>query len=375
MKQILHLLPIALFMTLLWLPPLCTPRLCRQEQDILEVAERRNPDGTLSFKDYSRDVEQWVEQAQLWYQDSFAFRSRLLTLYNVAHYQIHNYPAEFYGKEGHLFRKGHETKKLHPLSASKLERIQKNIENLSQVCSQTGTPCLFVLVPSKQTVHPQLAPRWLRERPFDPKRKSLIALIRKNNFPVLDLSTALKNAAEKTGEILYNKYDNHWNIYGALIGYREMISVIRELLPVARMVTEEELSLTHNEYDTRYTDRLYLGGFLSEPITDITGINLPPLRIIKRGKEEHHAVHIVYRRGRTDVFCQDREDSTVVFIRDSFLRLPSQLLNHGFAHSIYFNHSEEGRNLREIIEVDRPDLLVFALHEAAMQNCLRRLLE
>ena len=73
------------------------------------------------------------------------------------------------------------------------------------------------------------------------------------------------------------------------------------------------------------------------------------------------------------MFCQDRGDSTVVFVRDSYLRLPSILLNHGFAHSIYLNFSAEGRNPREIIKADRPDLLVFALYEGALRNGLLEL--
>ena len=359
-------------MAALWLPLLCTPQRCQQERATLRGIEKRDPVGTLSFDECNRNLEQWVEQIQLWYRDSFAFRSKLLALYNVEHYLVHNYPDEIYGAEGHLILRKPVQGALRPLSSDKKNRIAISLKVLRQICEETDTPCLFILIPSKVVVHPEFAPRWLRVRSRDQGRRDLLALIRTNRFPVLDLSSALRTKAQETGGVFFHKYDHHWSTEGACVAYCEMMFLIKQFIPEARQLSAEDYSVEMDDYDTRFSKYRYLSSFVGEPMMDIDRINLPPLKIVKNGKERQGALYPVYRGGRTDVFCSDVGTETVVFIRDSFLTLPSQLLNHSFAHTVYLNNTVEGRDPREVIDTIRPDLLVFALQENQLIQYLNR---
>lgn len=368
-----HIAVIALFAMAIWLPLLCTPRMCRQERATLHKVERRDPAGILSFEECDRNIVQWVEQIQLWYRDSFAFRSKLLELYNVAHYLVHNYPDKIYGAEGHLILRKPIHGALRSLSRNKKNRMAINLEVLRQICVETETPCLFILIPSKVVVHPEFAPRWLRVRSRVQGRRDLLALIRTNRFPILDLSPVLRTKAKETGGVFFHKYDHHWSTEGACAAYCEMMLLIKQFIPEARQLTAEDYSVEMDDYDTRFSRHWYLDAFFGEPMMDIDRINLPPLRIVKDGKESQGTLCPVYRGGRTDVFCSNVGTKTVVFLRDSFLTLPSQLLNHSFAHTVYLNNTVEGRDPREVIETISPDLLVFALHENQLIQYLARM--
>lgn len=298
-----------------------------------------------------------------------------MALYNATHYLIRNYPAEIFGTDGHVIRRDHVKRKLRSFAAAPQNRTRNKLRALRDACGQTQTSCLFILIPSKESVHPELAPRWLRARDTSQKRTELASLIRQAGFPVLDLTPALRNAAEASGDCFFQKYDNHWNTAGALAAYHEMILFIRHIIPAARWVTEAEYELKTVGKDTLSTRQFYLDGFLSEPRTDIVQIDLPPLQIITDGVEESLAAKIIKRRTRTEVFCADREGKTVVWIRDSFLDIPSQLLNHGFAHSVYLNKSTGGRCPQAVLSRYHPDLLIFALQESSMEQYVVKIME
>jgi hypothetical protein len=368
MKRKLQIAIVALFVATLWVPLLCTPFRFQKERDKLQRVERRTPGGTLSFSHCDQDIERWTKEVQLWYRESFAFRSKFMSIYNVSHYLIHSYPRGFYGRDGHMFRENLIRRKLQRMDTAKQRLISDNLAELRQVCEQQKTPCLFVLIPSKDTVYPELAPRWIRERSSAQKRQALIDLIRTNNFPVIDLSPVLKNNAEQTGRILFPKYDNHWGFNGALLGYYEMMAVIKTWIPEARVVAESEQMVTRRNATT-YSRAFYLDGLLSEPLDNIKEIHLPPVRIVRQGKEEWCTVNRLSKEGRSEVFCSDRGTRTVVFIRDSFFTTTSQLLNHSFAHTVYLNHAEE-EDPAKVVIAEHPDLLVIALQEDLMGDYL-----
>lgn len=374
MKRRLQIAIIALFMATLWVPLLCTPFRFQQERKTLQNVERRTPGGTPSFSRCDRNIERWTKEVQLWYRESFAFRSKLMNIYNVSHYLIHCYPKGFYGRDGHVFLKDIIIKKIKSVDAAKRGGISDTLAEIREVCEQQNVPCFFILIPAKETVHPALAPRWIRERNSAQKRKELIDLIRANDFPVLDLLPVLKSNAEQTGRILFPKYDIHWNVNGALLGYYEMMAIIKTWIPDARTVAENEQLVTRKN-EKSFSRSFYLDCLFSEPLDNIKKINLPPVRIIRQGKEEWCTVNRLSKEGRSEVFCSDRGTRTVVFIRDSFFTLTSQLLNHSFAHTVYLNHAKEGSDPVKVVVAEHPDLLVIALQEDLMGDYLARIKE
>lgn len=375
MKKNIHLILSVLFVAALWVPLIGTPFRYEKEQKKLRGSERRRPHGTLSLKECDGNIDRWVEQVQLWYKHSFAFRSRLMAGYNISHYLIRNYPTGYVGKHRCMLRKSSIKNSLVPVSEEQWVDRSESLDRIRQLCDQADVPCLFFVIPSKKTTHPELLPRWIRQRDSNGTRDRLVRLIRGKGLPVMDLTPALLANVEKTGRVLFRKYDIHWGVDGSIVGYREMIPAIKEYIPEARLLSEDQYSMVCDEFSTAFSGTYYLNSIASEALFKIKEIHLPPLRIIKGGEEDSSVICKITRSQKAEVFCEGLGDQTVVFVRDSFLTMLSPLLNHSFAHTVYLTNSKAGKDPQQVLETYKPDLLVFALHEGEMGNYLDRMAE
>jgi len=150
-----------------------------------------------------------------------------------------------------------------------------------------------------------------------------------------------------------------------------MVSSIQEFVPEMLLVNESQYELYFELGVAGMGRHLYLDRLVTERLARAK-LNVPPVRIVKDQKEQYLSEFDVLRRGRTDVYCEDRRDRKVVFVRDSFLNTPSCFLNHGVAHTVYLNNSKEGRDPSQVILDEQPDLLVIALQEVLMRRYLLR---
>ncbi len=371
MKRILQFSVIALFMAALWIPPAFTPFRFRQEQQSMTAAENRHP--TDDVNPIGRSMDGWVRDIQQWYRDSFAFRKKLMSLYNLSHVLIRSYPDAYFGAGGHVFKKSLIDISLAPVSEARLADWSKSLDQIQQLREEADTPFLFVIIPSKETVHPELTPQWMRSRNMTAQRRQLIQLIRERNMPVVDLTPALQTYARQTRRILFQKFDNHWNVEGALAGYREMMPVIQTVVPEARCVLPSFYSVAADDRAIQHSRRYYLDSLFRESLMAIREIDLPAVKIVRDGEVRHETVCTIIRRHRAEVFCDGVGDHTVVFIRDSFLNMSSPLLNHSFAHTVYLNNSHHGLDPQHVVAAYKPDLVVIALQEKVVGQYLERM--
>ena len=374
MKNKLQLVVIGLFLLFLWVPLVSTPFRVKKEHRELRGIERRDPPGKFRFKGCG-GIEGWVRYVQPWYENSFGFRADFMRVYNVFNYRIHNFTRGVYGPGGTYFRNDMVDRVLEAVPEENWQVRAQSLDRIRELCEQTQTPCLFVVIPSKSTAHPDWAPKWLQKRNFGDKRQRMMELIRSKGFPALDLCPFLISHAEQIDEDLFLRFDIHWSVPGALVGYAPLVSTIQQWIPEARLVQPEAYTLTVEKDNISSARRHYLESVCSEDITRITGIDLPPVRIIKDGEESNEAVAYFLRRHFAEVFCEGLGDRTVVFVRDSFLREQSPLLNHSFGHTVYLNNSNEGQDPAKVIEKWKPDLLVFAMQELLMRDYLERMAE
>jgi hypothetical protein len=141
------------------------------------------------------------------------------------------------GKDGWLFYRPDGDRDLisfrgmNPLSEEELTAWQTLLEKRNAWLASRGIPLLVVMPPDKQTIYPEyLPPEYERVRPQS-RLDQLVERLRQTHSPVrfLDLRSALL-AAKPTG-ILYHLTDTHWNDSGAFVGYRVIISAVKEMLP------------------------------------------------------------------------------------------------------------------------------------------------
>jgi hypothetical protein len=189
-----------------------------------------------TFKDAGRYTDRWLN----FYRDHFGLRNTLIRA--VALSRFHGMSADtngsvIIGKDGWLFYRPDGDRDLisfrgmNPLSEEELTAWQTLLEKRNAWLASRGIPLLVVMPPDKQTIYPEyLPPEYERVRPQS-RLDQLVERLRQTHSPVrfLDLRSALL-AAKPTG-ILYHLTDTHWNDSGAFVGYRVIISAVKEMLP------------------------------------------------------------------------------------------------------------------------------------------------
>jgi hypothetical protein len=123
-----------------------------------------------------------------------------------------------------------------PFTPTELEAWRVCLEERYYWLKEQGIDYVFALAPTKALVYPENLPLrilWSKQRAGKPMRyDQLIRYLKENSVvPVADLRESLLKAKQSTDLPLFYRTDFHWNYYGSLIAYQEIIRVINRYYP------------------------------------------------------------------------------------------------------------------------------------------------
>lgn len=180
----------------------------------------------------------WPSAFQHYFEDHFYLRSRIIDwragllwngLRTAASDQV------IAGKDGWLFYAADggmdDWIQAEPFTAAELEAWRDTLVRRRAFLTKRDISFLLVIAPDKQMVYPEFMPDSLRRLREDYRADQLIAYMRQTtpDFEILDLRSPIQ--AAKKGELLYHRYDTHWNDRGGLVGYQAMATALRRWLP------------------------------------------------------------------------------------------------------------------------------------------------
>lgn len=182
-------------------------------------------------------IAAWPDRFQKYFNDRFAFRNALIHLQaTVLWHGFHTSSSDtviagrgdwlFYADDGGIQDYVQEE----PFTEAQLQQWQRSLERARDWLASRGTRFLFVLAPDKQMIYPELMPASLHRLHDEYRADQLIAYMRAHStVEILDLRPALLEA--KPRELLYHRYDTHWNDRGALIGYQQIADRLQRWFP------------------------------------------------------------------------------------------------------------------------------------------------
>jgi hypothetical protein len=180
----------------------------------------------------------WPDRFERYFKDRFAFRNALIRLQaGVLWHGLHTSSTDtviagkgdwlFYADDGGI----QDYVQSEPFSEVDLQRWQLTLERIRDWLASRGTRFLFVLAPDKQMIYPELMPASLHRLHNSYRADQLLAYMRAHStVEILDLRPAILEA--KPHELLYHRYDTHWNDRGALIGYQQIAMRLERWFPV-----------------------------------------------------------------------------------------------------------------------------------------------
>jgi|CXWL01.1.fsa_nt_gi hypothetical protein len=302
-------------------------------------------------------IAAWSDAFLSYFDDHFALRAQLIDWRSRALWTWLRTPAFdaviagrhgwlFFGDDGGL----RDWVQEEPFSARELADWRETLVRRRAFLARRGIPFLFVIAPDKQMIYPEHMPETLGRLRGDYRADQLMAYMRQTtpDFDILDLREALE--AAKSSELLYHRYDTHWNDRGALVAYQTIARSLRRWLPGLTPLQRRDF-LTDASVPSG--DKTTLLGLIDEGKRGMPGL------VLRRG-----AGYRVVAPARPDAYGEDpiliiehRDQTlpTALVFRDSFgARLIPYLSEH-FRHVEYYWQNELDY---ETIERERPDVVI-----------------
>jgi alginate O-acetyltransferase complex protein AlgJ len=231
------------------------------------------PNDWKSFRAYPTQYEAF-------HRDTFGLRDVLLRWNSFAKFCLLGdtpSPLLVPGKDGWIFYRGDFSievyRGLMPFDAARLSRWKRELELRAHALARRHCHYLFVLCPNKETIYPERMPDSIN-RVGPTRMEELVPYLREHSdVDVLDLRPAFlaAKAQDHDGDYLYFPLGTHWSGRGSLLAYREIVRHIRDSLPSAHVLFDDEIEWQAGDglKDT-WADRMYLADVLhqfeSEPV-------------------------------------------------------------------------------------------------------------
>lgn len=182
-------------------------------------------------------IAAWPRQFEHYFEDHFGFRNLLIQWQTAFVWRVlETSPSNtviggrqdwlFYADDGGLQDYVQDT----PFTADDLVRWRRTLERTRDWLAARGTRFVFVLAPDKQMIYPEFMPASLQRMRGASREDQLLTYMQQHStVDVVDLRPGILSA--KRSELLYHRYDTHWNDRGALIGYQEIAGRLGRWFP------------------------------------------------------------------------------------------------------------------------------------------------
>lgn len=297
--------------------------------------------------------------------DHFAFRNILFTAHSVLKsklFQASSLPEQvIVGKKGWFFKNDTfavlDARKMNRFDTLYLEGMRTNLLQRIQWLRQRGIKYYVTVPPNHDRIYKEYFPERYQVVPHaghDRLDYYKMYCQKTLNFSIIDPTDSLMKY--KFLHDVYYSTDTHWNLFGAWVGYRNLIEAIRKDFPCIQPIEYHELAIT----DT-FTNQGDLSAMLGMEniykrkeyrVQDRLGrvkISLPP------------TAEMVMRFQNSDRLdtCQLK----VMVFRDSYSNYLIPYLNLHFKEAVYvwsYNF------LQELVLAEKPDIVILEAQQRAM---------
>lgn len=304
-----------------------------------------------------RDVRAWPAAFQTYFDDHFMLRNRLIdgraaVLWNLLGTSASDQVIT--GKDGWLFYAADggidDWIQVEPFTREELDVWRQTLVRRRAFLTRRGIPYLLVIAPDKQMIYPELMPDSLRRLRNDYRADQLIAYMSETtpDFQILDLRTTI--FAHKGMDLLYHRYDTHWNDRGGLVAYRAIAHELRRSFPALEPLRREDFE---SDPAVPSGDKTTMLG-----LRDRVKMTTPGL--VLRGGQRHRVVFPdppdpYGEVGELRTTHVDGSLPRLMMYRDSFAGRLIPYLSEHFSHATYYWQNELDF---QAIEAERPDVVV-----------------
>ena len=321
----------------------------------------------------------YIENFDEWINDNLRGRTEIVKINSTLQYKLfHRILRDnlVSGKNDWLFNKSDdlitEYQHVNLLTDDQVGEFTSNMQAFSDYLGGRGISFYYMQCYEKESIYPNEYLQGVKQLGNISRTDQVVdGLKTKTDINVIDCKIDLLNHA-KTEQVYYKYADNHWNDYGAFIGYQDLMKRIQIDYPRIKVLDKNDYNIENIEQSVSLYGYQY-------PYSDIS----PEYRIKNPGAVE---ITDTTKKNWADLHVQDfiheyannssGNSLRILLVGDSYIR---QFLKDDVAESFSYTLSIDWSNLGNLDSViDRfhPDIVVLENTEMMTGNvidCVNRM--
>lgn len=346
-----------------------------------KVSKRENRNLAEMPKIDIEKLDPFPSEFEKYYNDHFIYRDKILYWHTLlSYYLLQRSPVPekvALGKNSWLYYTDKERKVFEgkfQITDEDIQEIVSEIKFRDSVYKSKGIQFVVMITPMKAEVYPEYLPTYYRRLNSDDATDKVVKALHKINglsiiYPKPELIEAKKLIQT------YYKYDNHWNRAGAYYAYRKLIETINKTLPnsKAKLLNNNDLKLENKDVPGgNLANMIGLDNLLRETDYFYSIRNQKS----KEGIKRNYPITSGFAYESEYEMVSVNSDTTLpkaLIIRDSYCVALMPYLNESFGEVIYIFDAWQYKLNMEIIEKEKPDVIILQIFEPHISNLLDNL--
>ena len=378
MKQsnpIYALILIILFSVWIWVPFVYNA-LSKAPEKTVSVVENRmlaeSPKLDMSL------LDPFPNAYEKYFKDHFPEREEMISFYSrfSFYYFFHKSPLPdevVIGQDNWLFTSGKERKVYEgkfTLTQSQVSLIADSLHERAIYYKKKGIAFYITIVPTKSEIYPEHLPSFYTRKKQGTITDLIINNLRKDTLlHLIELKDTL--LANKKNGVIFYRTDNHWNSLGAYFVYRTILNRMKKDFPRLNPLKQTDFTLIGWRFQGgNLAAQAGLWPYMKEMIF------YPVIHHsqAREGKKSGYPPPLGF--GYPEEYEQVRSTPdtllpNILIIRDSFFSPMINLFSENFRRSVYiFDGWQYGIN-KEILENEKPDIVLLEIFEPYLSNILK----
>jgi alginate O-acetyltransferase complex protein AlgJ len=307
----------------------------------------------------------WLAAFERYFMANFGQKRRLVQLHNaLGYYVIGDLQSRdvLAGRDGWLFLKqsfGWESlRSEQPLLEREKTEWQQTLRAANGQLDKRGVPLLFVLVPNKGTVYPELLPASAMPARPTTRADEMLPVLEAAGVPYLDLRPPLRHA-KRDGQPLYDKLDSHWNGRGAELAASLLLERVTALLGRPPEYAKLNARLVPAPSSNDLSALLVLDDYLKEDSLALLPVEPHARRLEPLGELTRlSSARLVFE-------VADASLPKALIIMDSFGTMLIPALTEKFRRSVWLWTRQLDLS---VLDEERPDIVIFEMVERFLHD-------
>lgn len=316
---------------------------------------------------------------EAYYSDKFSMQDFMVAVnsyFKIKFFGVSPNPLSVVvGKHGWLFdgeRSINNYRGLDVFTTEELIKMKTILDNRGKWYRSKGIRFYFTIAPDKHSIYSEYLPSNIQKVNPQTMYDQLVELFNGDTLvPMIDLRKPIIDA-KKYGYELYFKIDHHWTDIGAFYAYLEIIKRIHIDFPQIIPLELKDFSIDSSEK--------FVAGSESEKLNISKYYNEKRVRLVKKIPTKcHKGIKANYPVPKGFPYPDDYEVVHVVdgsthpyafIIRDSFADWLMQYFYENFRECKYFYDGWGYRFNKDIIEKEKPDMVILMPYESNLKRIL-----